>query len=280
MPSLVTLFTVKIASPRDVEIEAGLACAVVRDWNAAHALSERMVLLPLTENEIGEGEPCDVLIAFLHAAPGTPLEIGTIEREIDSHLARGKPAFIYFSEARVALAHADEDDERECKDRYAGRAVVDSFNDEKEFRAKFAQQLETTVRSHSSFHSGTERGASPILPLVEPLPDLPKLAPCGVSELAQKILVTACEDSEAYIGRHRDGDTLKIQANGEQLVPPGDPALAAKWEAALQELLAGGYVREAGCQGRLFQISAKGFDYLLKELGKTPVGYIAELGSV
>jgi hypothetical protein len=278
MPAPVTLFTVKIASPRDVEIEASLACAVVQDWNAAHALSEKMVLLPLVEGD--SAAPCDVLIAFLHAAPGTPMETGTIEREIDGHLARKKPAFIYFSEARVALARAGDRTEQEFKTRYAGQAVIDSFNDEKEFRAKFAQQLESTVRSHSSFHSGNGEGASPSLPLAEPLPDVPRPAPAGVSDLAQKLLVTACEDPEAYIGRHRDGDTLKLQANGEQLVEPGDAVLAAKWEAAFQELLGGGYIRDAGCHGRLFQISARGFDYLLRELGKAPVGYIAELGSV
>jgi hypothetical protein len=44
-------------------------------------------------------------------------------------------------------------------------------------------------------------------------------------------------------------------------------------------LLSGGYIHDAGCNGRLFQITAKGFAYL-KSLGHAPVGYIAELGSV
>jgi hypothetical protein len=256
-----------------------MACDVLRDWNAAHALTDKMVLLPLAEDEAAGADPCDILIAFLHAAPGTPMETGTLEREIDYYLARNRPAFIYFSEARVALARAGESTEREFKSRYAAHAVVDSFNDEKEFRAKFAQQLEATVRSHSSFRLGTGEGASPILPSDEPRPDEPKPAPAGVSELAQKLLITACQDPEAYIGRHRDGDVLKLQANGEQLVEQGNPAATAKWEEAFNELLTGAYVRDAGCHGRLFQISTKGFEYL-KTLGHAPIGYIAELGSV
>jgi hypothetical protein len=39
------------------------------------------------------------------------------------------------------------------------------------------------------------------------------------------------------------------------------------------------FIRDAGCNGQLFQISTKGFDFL-KTIGKTPVGYIAELGGM
>ena len=92
-------------------------------------------------------------------------------------------------------------------------------------------------------------------------------------------MIEACDDFEAYIGRIKIGSTLKIQANGKQLVEQDNPATAAKWESAFQELLAGGFIRDAGCNGQLFQISTKGFDFL-KTIGKTPVGYIAELGGM
>jgi hypothetical protein len=271
------LYTVRIASPSDVEIEAAMACDVLGEWNATHALLDRMVLVPLTDATTDDS--ADVLIAFLNAAPGEPMELGNLEREIEAHLARNRPAFIYFSEARVALARAGETVEREFKSRYADHAVVDSFNDEKEFRSKFARQLEATVRSHSSFGAGTGEGASPILPLDMPRPDEPKPAPTELSERAQKLLITACQDPEAYIGRHRDGDVLKLQANGEQMVEPGDPAATARWEAAFNELVDCDFIRDAGCHGRLFQISTRGFEYL-KTLGHAPIGSIAELGSV
>ncbi len=95
----------------------------------------------------------------------------------------------------------------------------------------------------------------------------------------QQLLFAACDDPEAYIGRLKDGSTLKIQANGQQFVPPGDTAAAAQWAAAFREILERGYIRDAGCHGRLFQISTAGFAYL-KTHGKSPIGYIAELGSV
>jgi len=283
MPSTATLFSVKIASPRDVAMEAAMACDVIREWNAAHAPVERKALLPLSD---GVSACCDMLVAFLHPTPGAPME--TMEMEIESYLTDGKPVFIYLSEARTAFgqAGATHEDAERCKSRYAGRAVVDSFKDEKEFRARFAQQLETALPRMPNL--------APTTP-PEPLPDTepdsrrtaaapaaasPSPAPrAEVSELALRLLFAACDDPEAYIGRLKDGATLKLQANGEQFVPSGDPAATARWEAAFQELVERKYIRDAGCHGRLFQISTEGFAYL-KTHGKSPVGYIAELGSV
>jgi hypothetical protein len=100
-----------------------------------------------------------------------------------------------------------------------------------------------------------------------------------LSPWAQTILVEACDDFEAYIGRTRMNGVLRIQANGKQLVEQTDAESLAKWEGAFSELLDGGYIRDAGCNGQLFQISPKGFEFL-KTLGKSPVGYIAELGGM
>jgi hypothetical protein len=120
----------------------------------------------------------------------------------------------------------------------------------------------------------------------EPLPDDRPAAPSedespkgDLSDLARQLLFAACDDPEAYIGRLKEGNIFKIQANGRQFVPPGDTAATARWDAAFQELLDAKYVRDAGCHGRLFQISPEGFAWL-KGRGKSPVGYIAELGSV
>jgi len=271
MSSPATLFSVKIASPRDVALEAAMACDVLREWNAAHALRDKKVLLPLTDS-LAEG--CDLLVAFLHPTPGAPME--TMEIEIESYLADGKAVFIYLSEARTAFGHAATHEDAElCRSRYAGRAVVDSFKDEKEFRARFAQQLEATLPQLP--------GLAPVAP-PEPLPDTEPAtedqSPKGeISDLARQLLFAACDDPEAYLGRLKEGNTLKIQANGHQFVPAGDPAATARWEMAFQEILDAKYIRDAGCHGRLFQLSTEGFAYL-KTQGKAPVGYIAELGSV
>ncbi len=286
MSSPATLFSVKIASPRDVAMEAAMACDVIREWNAGHALRDHKVLVPMAEPA---APSCDMLVAFLHPTPGAPME--TMEIEIGSYLNETKPVFIYLSEARTAFGHAGatHEDAELCKSRYAGRAVVDSFKDEKEFRARFAQQLEAALQL-------VPNSLAPCQP-PDPLPDdesdsrttaaasaaaspSPTPAPAAeISTLAHQLLFAACDDPEAYIGRLKDGNTLKIQANGQQFVPPGDDAAMAQWEAAFHELVERGYIRDAGCHGRLFQISSDGFAWL-KTQGKSPVGYIAELGSV
>jgi len=255
-----------------------MACDVMREWNAAHALRDHKVLVPLTDCASAAG--CDMLVAFLHPTPGAPME--TMEMEIESYLADRKSVFIYLSEARTAFGHAGatHEDAELCKARYAGRAVVASFKDEKEFRARFAQQLEATLQTVSSSQplpsivSDSPRTAQP--PAAAPSSSS---AQAAISDKARQLLFAACDDPEAYLGRLKDGSTLKIQANGQQFVPPGDSAAVEQWDAAFAELLEHRYIHDAGCHGRLFQISAEGFAYL-KTQGKSPVGYIAELGSV
>jgi hypothetical protein len=90
------------------------------------------------------------------------------------------------------------------------------------------------------------------------------------------LLISACDDPEAYLARVQVGGSLKIQVNGKQYVTPDS---AAKWQAAFDELIRENMIRDVGCNGQLFQISGPGFKFL-ESIGKTPVGYIAELGGM
>lgn len=252
-----------------------IAREVICEWNAAHALEQKRIFLPLDGKGSKTSSP-DLLVAFFCSSPGGSIEQepGGIEEEIEDHLRVVKPVLIYFSEARVDLkgAHVLQSGVlEEFKKRYM-TATVDSYGDDKEFRAKFARHLEVTVTTHEHFKT------TAAAPITAPLPlDPRRTGP--LTPWAQKILIEACDDFEAYIGRIKIGGTLKIQANGKQLVEQSTPEAVAKWESAFEELLSGGYIRDAGCNGQLFQISPKGFEFL-KTIGKTPVGYIAELGGM
>lgn len=264
----VTALSVKIASLGDAALELFIVREVIGDWNARHALARRQVLLPLYEEVMSEVAPSDLLVAFFCVAEGISSQRArSSNAEIEKHLEAGAPALIYVSEARADLARIDDFPTKELselKKRYDLRATVESYGDEKEFRAKFARQLEAAINAHFK-------------PEVSPQPE-PQAAPT-LSAPAQTLLSEACEDFEAYIGRIKIGNTLKIQANGKQLVEAGKPEAEALWDAAFHELLTGGYIHDAGCNGQLFQISTKGFDFL-KTIGKSPVGYIAELGGM
>jgi hypothetical protein len=274
MPCTVTAFSVKIASPGDAAMEMVIAREVIGEWNGSHAVAEKRILLPLHREE--KGAPCDLLIAFFCNSPGSVDEPPSqAEEEIEDHLRAGKPALIYFSEARNDFSETDPLLQSGTFDEFKKRymtTTVDSYGDDKEFRGKFAKQLEVMVQTHEHFK--TEEAPPAAAPKAL---DPRRTGP--LTPWAQTILIEACDDFEAYIGHLKVGDTLRIQANGKQLVEQGDPAAAAKWEDAFQELLSGGYIRDAGCNGQLFQISTRGFEFL-KTIGKTPVGYIAELGGM
>lgn len=274
MPSTVTAYSVKIATPRDAAHELYIAREVIADWNSQHALAEKRILLPLDAAHARDAAQVDMLIAFFCNPPDVAADETPegIEEEIETQLKAGKPVLIYFSEARAALTNGPTwqcGTPDEFKKRYM-TAVVDTYESDKEFRAKFIRHLDTAIATHDHFK---EQAAAPA---VEPKPlDPRRTGP--LSPWAQSILIEACDDFEGYIGHLKVGGMLRIQANGKQLVEDSSPETIAKWEGAFNELLAGGYIRNAGYN--LFQISERGFEFL-KTLGKTPVGYITELGGM
>jgi hypothetical protein len=274
MPSTVTLYSVKIACPGDAAMELIVARDVIAQWNGRHALAQNRILLPLGEDVAGDAEH-DLLIEFFcGTAVPSEADSSAAEDEIESQLRHGRPALIYFSDARVDLRGTDVLQSaalEEFQKRHM-TATVDSYGNEKEFRAKFGKQLEALLETHEHFKAQASAAVAEPKAL-----DPRRTGP--LSPWAQTILVEACDDFEAYIGRMKIGGILRIQANGKQLVEQTDAESLAKWEDAFNELLEGGYIRDAGCNGQLFQISTKGFEFL-KTLGKTPVGYIAEMGGM
>jgi hypothetical protein len=282
MPSALTAFSVKIASPGEGGIETVIAREVADQWNALHAWDEKKALLPVRRSESDAPDSTsegDLLVAFFCAAQGAPT--GRTARETDLAIERqlkaGKPALVYFSEGRSGLEGADPEEIRileEFKRRYPSEALIDSFSNEKELRAKFAQQLEAVMSRHP--HLQLDHGAcpSPGAVVAEPHPPAP-----AYSKSAQALLMSACDDPEAYIALMKDSRGVRIQVNGRQFVDPGQPESGPMWEAALHELLAAGLVRDAGYNGQLFQVTSAGFEFL-ETLGKYPIGYIAELGGM
>jgi hypothetical protein len=278
MPSTVTAYSIKIACPGDAAMELIVARDVIARWNSAHAISEKRILLPLGEDAAGEAEH-DLLLEFFRGADlPEDAEVAAAEEEIETQLRHGRPALVYFSGARTDFLGADPllgSAVEEFKRRHM-TATVEAYADEKEFRAKFARQLNDVVGNHEHFQAAPDRSDAPATPEPKAL-DPRRTGP--LSPWAQRILVEACDDFEAYIGRSTHGGQLRIQANGKQLVEAQDADTIAQWNEAFGQLQSGGFIRDAGCNGQLFQISAKGFDFL-KGLGKTPVGYIAEMGGM
>ena len=242
----------------------------IREWNAHLTLQQHRVLLPFD----GEGEPvsADMVVAFFCGAANE--RAAALEAEVEKQVQAGHPALVYFSEGRADLTGGPQSPGRAMNE-FAKRyptAAVDSYGDEKDLRAKFARQLDITVANHVHFKPDSHES-------LEAVPMPPRPVPKALSMCAQSILVEACDDFEAYVGRVKIGNMLRIQANGKQLVDQQDACTIEKWDSAFEELLANDFIHPAGGNGQLFQISTKGFDFL-KSIGKSPVGYIAELGGM
>jgi hypothetical protein len=274
MPSPVTAFSVKITAPGEVAIKAALAREALYEWNGIRSWEEKKAFLPLPP-ESGEGATSsDLLITFFCGPQRSSAPAPAGDQEIERRIKSGHPVLVYFSEARTDLMAIDADEARvleDLKKSYPAEVMIESFKDEKELRAKLAQNLDTLIRYHAHFRTDGEVS----VPKSE---SLPHSAPVYSKE-AQVLLMNACDDPEVYLARMNDVRGLKIQVNGRQFVEPGNAESAKVWDSAFHELVQAGLIRDAGCNGQLYQISTKGFEFLAT-LGKYPIGYIAELGGM
>src|ERR1700690_2174410 len=107
-------YRVLIASPSDLTEERQVATEAVNEWNAQHAVAERVILLPVKwethatpQSGVRPQEAinqqlvrrADILVGMFWTRIGTGTgvaESGTVE-EIDEFVADGKPALLYFS---------------------------------------------------------------------------------------------------------------------------------------------------------------------------------------
>ena len=159
-------YRVVIASPSDMDQERVVISETVHRWNALHAESERIVLLPSKwETDL---EPqmaprpqeaindqlirrCDILIGMFWTRLGTHTgvaESGTVE-EIDLVAATGKPCLLYFSDCKVKPSKINTKQLaalREFKNTTYERAIVGEFNSLDEITTKIEQDLLKVVR--------------------------------------------------------------------------------------------------------------------------------------
>ena len=113
-----TVYNIMIASPSDVPEERKAVREVLYEWNAVHSDERKQVLLPVGWETHSapdmKGPPqsiineqvliqCDLLVGIFWTRIGTATAeyaSGAVE-EIQKHIAAGKPAMLYFSEALV-----------------------------------------------------------------------------------------------------------------------------------------------------------------------------------
>jgi hypothetical protein len=86
-----------------------------------------------------------------------------------------------------------------------------------------------------------------------------------VSNDASKLLTLAFQDPRKSIIKVTTYEGLTIQANGINVVEPGDARSAAQWKSALQELIDNDLVQQSDSSGEVFAITLKGFGQRLQK---------------
>lgn len=267
-----------IASPGDVYEERETIRAVIHDWNDINGSSRRVILTPVgwethSSPELGARPQelinnrllceCDILVAVFWTRLGSPTGAaasGTVE-EIEEHIARGKPAMIYFSSKPVAPQSIDAEQYSAVqvfKDRMRGLGLIEEFDSVSEFRRKFAKQLQLCLLNNSYIRNIVD----------EALGDLSNEGngrlsasqdggAVPLSEEAQYLLKLATSNEHGIIIKMVTFDGRHIQAGGESL--GGHGKVAAKWEGALNELLENDLVVPRGYKGEIFELTYQGW---------------------
>lgn len=271
-----TVIPVMIASPGDVAEERELIRDIIHDWNDVNAESSKVMLAGIgwethSSPELGSRpqelinkrilKNCDLLIGVFWTRLGTPTgksASGTVE-EIEEHVAAGKPAMIYFSSKPVAPQSIDTEQfakVQEIKQKWMPQGLIETYDNLEEFQKKLSKQLQLCLSKNEYLLSLVSAPQVEVTPNVSP--STQQNEQYSLSQESQTLLKAASKQG--------DGTILKIAYIGGRVIQAGGESFggergreAAKWEAALEELLDFGLVTARGYKGEVFELTSKGW---------------------
>lgn len=288
MPFDAKVFSVMIASPSDVTKERDNIREVLAEWNAINAASRRVVLLPLgweTHSSPSMGErpqaivnkqvlvDADLLVGVFWTRIGTATgeyPSGTVE-EIEEHVAKKKPAMLYFSSAPAALDDVEPKQHEELKrfkESCTTRGLLETYSDVGEFRGKFNRQLQLKLNQDDYF-AVPKNPASEDAAIPSYVPSLPQL-----SREAQELLKEATKSQSGIIRRIAAFRGFQIETNGKNFVTDNDARSRALWEGALEELERHHLVAASGYQRSAFRVTREGYQLAEKLHGQRSNGSV------
>jgi hypothetical protein len=248
MPFRANVLPIMIASPGDVEDERKLTEVAINDWNSAHSITTNLLLMAVGWEQMPAGldgrpqklindallKKCDLLVGIFWTRLGTStgkFDSGTVE-EIQTHLAAGKPAMIYFSERPLPPADVDSDQYegvQRFKEWCRLRGIVHSFHTSEEFARRLSNDLQFQLNNHAKLSSIRTS------PLVDEFLSLRPAASGDISDDAKELLRQAVRDRNGYIMVSNSIDAPRVMTN-DQAFGHEDARSLAKWKAALEEL--------------------------------------------
>lgn len=265
------VFNVMIASPGDVASERAIVRDVVYEWNAVHSQARGIVLLPIgwethSSPEMGNTpqniinnqvlEKCDLLVGVFWTRIGTPtteFASGTVE-EIERHIKTSKSAMLYFSSQPVILDTVEPEQASQLKifkESCRSRGLYEGYDSLSSFKEKLYRHLQLKLNDHPQFKIEGRDQKTVVIESNSNIPDL--------TNEAKVLLKEASRDRNGSILHLRYMGGTDIQTNGKNLIDSNERREVARWEAALQELVAKELVVERGHKGEVFEISNLGY---------------------
>jgi hypothetical protein len=269
-----TVFSVMIASPGDVGAERAIVREVIAEWNAVHAKTRSIVLLPVgwethSVPEMGAHPQeiinrqvlaqCDLLVGVFWTRIGTatPLHAsGTVE-EIEKHIESGKPTMLYFSSQPVALDSVDAAQYAkltEFKASCQSRGLYATYDTTNDFRSVFSRQLQIILNGHPIFQSAV--ASSSVSRAAASDKREPELSP-----QAKQLLKSASRDEDGLILRMKMAPAgIILNTQRREFVATHVAREAALWSAAIEQLLAAGLIDNVKPNGAVMKVTASGYE--------------------
>jgi hypothetical protein len=275
MPFQARVFHVMIASPNDLTVERDAVRQAVHEWNALHSYTRKIVLLPLDWEThaaplVGDApqeiinaqvlKNSDLLIAAFWTRLGSPTAeyaSGTVE-EIETHVAAGKPAMLYFSATPLPPGSYDDKQFKALqvfKKDIGQRALYGTYDSPAAFQAKVARDLANVLNTHRFFQSAGEPEQGLSAPAALAAPAIPAL-----SKEAAELLREAAKDRSGVLLCIRSNMGLHVQTNDKAFAQEGNPRSEATWLAAVKELVAHGLIADRSYEGETFEVTRRGHE--------------------
>lgn len=278
-----------IASPSDVARERNLAREIIHNWNDVNAFDKGIVLLPVSWEthsapKMGDRpqeiinkqvlESSDLLIGIFWTRLGTPTGkavSGTVE-EIEKHIASGKTAMLYFSNAPVVPDSIDQDQYKalkQFKQEIFNKAngLIEMYDTIELFQDKLSRQLGIIINTEDYFKKKRNSTID-----TEDLDSRQKtyseFAIVGeLTKEAKELLKRTSQDPNGQVMNVSYIGGFDIETNGYKLNNDNGPRTYAAWEKAFDQLLFNNLLDERGTQGTIYALTMEGYkiaDYLLK----------------
>lgn len=272
-----TVIKIFIASPGDVQKERVLIREAISEWNSINAFHRKIILQPIgwevdsypvtgdrAQAILNEEilKDADLLIGIFWTRIGTPTgenPSGTVE-EIKEHISEGKPASLYFSDQPFTPSEFNIDQYEKLKDfrkwiQANNKGLYATYNSEIEFFRMVSRQLSLLINTHQYFSQIQEEiKASPIKNVIKAIPKL--------SEDAKLVLRELAKDNNGSLYKIYRLGGFFIQVNGKSLgSAEGDPKQRAALDAAIDELETESLIKQKDFEGKVFEITKKGYEW-------------------